>query len=186
MTTAALPPDLTPALNLAEQINAAYTEARGLATHAATHAREAVTRALACGTLLNQQKATLAHGDWQPWLAAHCPAISFPTARRYMKLAKQSHATLLTDAAGLRQAYIATGVLAATPRTRPVPDAHTATVGFVRPLDQFRRWFNTRVEQDPIDHWPPEARRLLRNELNWFAQLHRQLARDPTPTAQVH
>jgi hypothetical protein len=163
------------ALNLATEINAAYVEAHGLANDATVKARDAVARGLECGRLLNRQKETLAHGEWQRWLAANCPAISFSTAKRYMKLAKRSHGTLLADAAGLRQAYLATGVLPDCPRNRRVPDADTPTVGFVRPLDQFRRWFNTRTAQEPLDRWTPAARRLLRNELNWFAQLHARL-----------
>ena len=190
MTTLAnLPhPDAALAVNLAAEINAAFADARTKAAAATTDARQAVTRALECGRLLNRQKETLAHGAWQPWLAAHCPDISFPTARRYMKLSKHSHETLLADAAGLRQAYLATGVLPDTPRHRPAPDADTPTVGFVRGLDLFRRWFNTRIEQEPLARWTPEARRLLRNELIWFAQLHDRLAHGEAepPFAQIH
>jgi hypothetical protein len=163
-------------LNLAPEINAAFSEASATAAAATLNARQAVARALECGRLLNLQKDALPHGTWQDWLAAHCPAISAPTARRYMKLAKHAPDTVLEDAAGLRQAYMATGVLPDSPRQRREPDANTPTVNYVRGLDQFRRWFHQRIEEEPLSKWSPQARRLLRNELAWFKKLHDDLA----------
>jgi hypothetical protein len=167
--------DSTLALNLASEINAAFSEASATAAAATLNARQAVARALECGRLLNLQKDALPHGTWQDWLAAHCPAISAPTARRYMRLAKHAPDTLLDDAAGLRQAYMATGVLSDSPRQRREPDANTPTVNYVRGLDQFRRWFHQRIEEEPLSKWSPQARRLLRNELVWFKKLHDDL-----------
>ncbi len=93
-----------------------------------------------------------------------------------MRLAKQSHGGVLENAAGLRQAYLATGVLPESPRTRGAPHANDPTVSFVRGLDHFRRWFHQRTDELPLDKWTPEARRLLRNELMWFKKLHDSLA----------
>jgi hypothetical protein len=169
-------PDSTLALNLAPEINAAFSEASATAATATLNARQAVARALECGRLLNLQKDALPHGAWQDWLAAHCPVISAPTARRYMRLAKQSHEGVLENAAGLRQAYLATGVLPESTRTRREPNANDPTVSFVRGLDHFRRWFHQRTDELPLDRWTPEARRLLRNELTWFKKLHDRLA----------
>lgn len=163
------------ALNLAPEINAAFSEASTTAAAATLNARQAVTRALECGRLLNLQKDALHHGVWQDWLAQNCPAISAPTARRYMKLAKHAPDTVLDDAAGLRQAYMATGVLLDSPRRRREPDANTPTVEYVRGLDLFRRWFHKRIENEPIHKWSPAARRVLRNDLAWFKQLHDDL-----------
>lgn len=169
-------PDPTLALNLAPQINAAFSEASAIAATATLNARQAVERALECGRLLNLQKDALPHGAWQDWLAAYCPVISAPTARRYMRLAKRSREHSLENAAGLRQAYLATGVLPDSPRTRREPGAEDPTVTFVRGLDQFRRWFHQRTDDVPLEQWTPEARRLLRNELTWFRKLHERLA----------
>lgn len=163
------------AIDLSSAINTAFDEARSAATQAADHARHAITKAIECGGLLQRQKDALPHGAWQSWLAANCPDVSATTARRYMRLAKRSHLTVLQDAANLQQAYLATGVLPEQPRNR-TPSPTEPTVTFVRGLDQFRRWFNRRTEQLPLDQWTPEARRLLRNELSWFSRLHRQLA----------
>ncbi len=170
------PPDSTAAVNLSAQINATFHEAHSMAASATLTARQAVTRALECGHLLNRQKIAVGHGHWQQWLAANCPAISFPTARRYMMLARRAGDVGLADAAGLRQAYLATGVFSGPPRLRRAPAAQSPTVAFVRGLDQFRRWFHRRTAELPLDRWPPEARRTLGHELKWFARLHAQLA----------
>ncbi|MGH8021019.1 MAG: DUF3102 domain-containing protein [Opitutaceae bacterium] len=170
----ALQPDNTVAIDLSAQINAIFAEARAVARTAADHARQAIAKAIECGGLLQRQKDALPHGAWQPWLAANCPNISASTARRYMRLAKRSHLTVLQDAATLQQAYLATGVLPESTRHR-TPSSTAPTVSFVRGLDQFRRWFNRRTEEQPIHQWSPEARRLLRNELEWFKRLHDQL-----------
>ena len=162
-------------LNLAAEINAAFSEAGATAAAATLNAHQAVARALECGHLLNRQKDVLPHGTWQDWLAAHCPALSSPTARRYMRLAKRSQVTDLSDAGGLRQAYIATGVLPDSPRQRREPDANAPTVTFTRGLDLFRRWFHRRTDDTPLAKWTPDARRLLRNELVWFKKLHDDL-----------
>ncbi len=163
------------AIDLSAEINAAFASARTHAAAATASANDAVTRALECGRLLNQQKAAMPHGAWQPWLATHCPEICAATARRYMLLAKRARERFLDDGAGLRQAYLATGVLPAAPRASREPDVNTPTVTFVRGLDQFRRWFNRRTDECPLDQWTPDARRLLRNELAWFKKLYDRL-----------
>ena len=165
------------AVDLSVAINAAFAEAHATAAVATTNARLALAQAMECGRLLIRQKECLRHGDWQPWLAANCPRISLGTARCYMRLAKRSAGADLSEATGLRQAYLATGILTATPRNRHQPDATTPTVAFTRGLDQFRRWFHHRTDELPLDQWTPEARRLLRNELAWFKKLHDRLGR---------
>ncbi len=172
----ASPPDSALHVDLSAEINAAFHDARATAASATTSAKQAVVRALECGRLLIRQKESLPHGDWQPWLSRNCPDISAPTARRYMRLAKRSHEHSLEDATGLRQAYLATGVLPESARTRREPNANEPTVSFVRGLDHFRRWFHRRTDDLPLAKWTPEARRLLRNELAWFKNLHDQLS----------
>ena len=164
-------------IDLSASINAAFATARTAADSATNEARHAITAAVQCGDLLTRQKASVPHGTWLDWLAAHCPTISTETARRYMRLAKRSQVTDLTDATSLRQAYLATGVLPEPPpRDDTTPDANAPVVTFTRGLDQFRRWFHRRTEDKPLAKWTPEARRLLRNELAWFKKLHDDLA----------
>ncbi len=94
-----------------------------------------------------------------------------------MRLAKRSQETDLTDAASLRQAYLATGVLPQDPSTpHALPDAETPVIAFTRGLDQFRRWYHRRNADVPVAKWTPDARRLLRNELAWFVKLHAELS----------
>lgn len=180
-----LPPDTTApdpqgamlSIDLSASINAAFATARTAADSATNEARSAITAAVQCGDLLTRQKASVPHGTWLDWLATHCPDISAETARRYMRLSKRSQVTDLTDAASLRQAYLATGVLPEEPpRDNDTPDANAPVVTFTRGLDQFRRWFHRRTEDKPLAKWTPEARRLLRNELAWFKKLHDDLA----------
>ena len=163
--------------NLSASINAAFATARTAADSATHEARAAITAAVQCGDLLTRQKASVPHGTWLAWLAAHCPAISAETARRYMRLSKRSQVTDLTDATSLRQAYLATGVLPEPPpRDNGTPDANAPLVTFTRGLDQFRRWYHRRTDELPLAKWTPDARRLLRNELVWFKKLHDDLA----------
>ncbi|BET67416.1 hypothetical protein ASA1KI_23340 [Opitutales bacterium ASA1] len=181
-TLEVLPPEPTTggrllSIDLSTSINAAYVAARAAADSATDKARDAILSAVQCGDLLTRQKASLPHGAWLPWLADHCPDISAETARRYMRLAKRSQVTDLTDATSLRQAYLATGVLPdAPPREASPPDANAPVITFTRGLDQFRRWYHRRTEEKPLAKWTPEARRLLRNELAWFVKLHDDLA----------
>ena len=174
-----LPPVLpaTLPIDLSASINAAFATARSAADSATNEARAAITAAVQCGDLLTRQKASFPHGTWLAWLAAHCPAISAETARRYMRLSKRSQVTDLTDATSLRQAYLATGVLPEPPpRDSDTPDANAPLVTFTRGLDQFRRWYHRRTDELPVAKWTPDARRLLRNELVWFKKLHDDLA----------
>ena len=163
-------------INLAPQILEAYLESNRLATEAKGRASEAVTKAVECGHLLNQQKESLKHGGWLNWLDDNVPQISEWTARRYMALAKRAHVPDLNDAATVRQAYLATGIIPTPAGKEPAaPDPNKPWVKFTRHLDGFRLWFNTRIEEDPLDTWPEDSRRVLKNELKWFVQLYKQL-----------
>ena len=101
-------------LTLASRINAAHREARA-------YAAQAVERALEAGDLLLSVKATLAHGQWLPWLAEHCPDVSARTAQGYMKIARELPPEMRTDAhLSLNGAK---RLLAAPKEETPDPDA---------------------------------------------------------------
>ena len=51
-------------------------------------ARNALDHASACGQMLIEAKDQLEHGEWLPWLKAHCE-IPPRTASHYMRLAKR-------------------------------------------------------------------------------------------------
>lgn len=85
---------------IADEINAEHERAYGKAREALEHARRA-------GELLLQAKAGMQHGEWLPWLTAHC-SFSERTAQGYMRLARdwdklQSKSATVADL-GLRDA----------------------------------------------------------------------------------
>lgn len=164
-------------VNLAEQINRSFEESVALATQAKDQATTAINKALECGQLLLQQKAALKHGGWLEWLDANCPQLNERIARRYMALAKRTHESDLNDATTLRQAYLACGIIHEKPKTPNKPNPETPWVKFVKPLDAFRLWFNTRSEQSPMEEWGEDALRVLSNELQWFVNLHAEIQR---------
>ena len=59
------------------------------AEHAAAErtARKAIEHAKAAGEKLLLAKAQVEHGQWLPWLSAHCQELSARTAQAYMRLA---------------------------------------------------------------------------------------------------
>lgn len=171
-------------VSLAPRINEAYAESKVLAEGVQQQAAAAVAKAVECGNLMLEQKELLQQATgkersgWLDWLAAHCPTISERTARRYMSLAKRSHVSAsIDDATTLRQAYLATGIIKEPERPDEPdgPNPEAPWVRFVKPLDSFRRWYNGRVEETPMDRWDDDALRLLQNELQWFANLHEQV-----------
>lgn len=68
--------------DLADAINAAHVSACRAASSAIDHARRA-------GALLLEAKGRLQHGEWLPWLTAHCPELSARVAQGYMRIADQ-------------------------------------------------------------------------------------------------
>jgi hypothetical protein len=52
----------------------------------ALHVKRGLDHAIACGRLLLEAKAQLAHGQWLPWLGEHC-GVPERSARRYMDIA---------------------------------------------------------------------------------------------------
>ncbi len=170
--------------NLAPQIREAYQEANQLAEQARGYASQAVAKAVECGRLLIQQKESIGHGSWLEWIEFNLPDISEVTVRRYMRVAKaageisdstqvianqasdRSPVTDLSDAATLKQAYIALGILPAPEdKSDQPPDPNKPWVKFTRFLDGFRLWFNKRMDEDPLETWPEDSRRVLKNEL---------------------
>jgi hypothetical protein len=178
-------------INLADQIRAAHAEATAIADQAKGYASQAVAKAIECGRLLIRQKESLGHGSWLDWRAEHLPDISHNTVSKYMRLAKAvealpasddvgdsnfTHGLNLLDAASARQAYIAAGILPSPEnKGNEQPDPNKPWVKFTRFLDGFRLWFNKRIDEDPLATWPEDSRRVLKNELKWFAELYQRL-----------
>ena len=175
-------------LNYSPQIREAHREATELANVAKQYAAQAVSKAMECGELLLQQKASLGTASWTDWLARHLPDVCPETLGRYMRSAKLSKlvtgpsrrdgdgtAEALTDSQN-KQALIALGII---PSSNPKPsgplDPNRGWVRYVRFIDGLRNWFNKRVEEEPLDSWDEQPRRLLKNELRWIAELYQRL-----------
>lgn len=174
-------------LNYAPQILFAHTEAARLADFAKDYAAQAVTRAVECGGLLLEQKAKVANGSWADWLARHLPDVPPETLARYMRAAKLSllvsqpvgsddtTPVALPDAQN-KQALIALGIIPSPENKRSsLLDPQRGWVRYTRFLDGFRKWFNKRIEDEPLDTWDEQPRRLLKNELRWIAELYQRL-----------
>ena len=70
-----------PPSQLAAEINLLHEAAE-------RHATQAVVYAARCGEKLCEAKEAIGHGEWLPWLDAHC-RVKERQARKYMKLARE-------------------------------------------------------------------------------------------------
>ena len=185
---------MTPDLetNLAPQILEAYREATQLAQQSKGYASQAVAKAVECGRLLVRQKESLGHGSWMEWTATNLPDIHHDTIGRYMRVAKAAQDVLpssenekisnstrvsnLGNAASLRQAFVAVGILPPPEdKSDQAPDPNKPWVKFTRFLRGFRLWYNKRIDEKPLHAWEEDSRRVLKNELRWFAELYESL-----------
>jgi len=135
--------------------------------------------------LLLEQKASLGDASWTDWLARHLPDVASETLSRYMisklvTLASSSDgegaASVVLPDSQNKQALIALGIIPSPENKRPsLLDPHKGWVHYVRFIDGFRKWFNKRIEDEPLETWDEQPRRLLKNELKWFAELYARL-----------
>lgn len=115
---------------IADEINSKFGEAIRLAGESARSGKAAIVAAIECGKLLNKAKDSVKHGEWEKWLLDNCGDISQETARKWMVLAKSNHGGNLEDCNGLRQAYIACGILPeAMPKQRAIGTAEVDIFG---------------------------------------------------------
>jgi hypothetical protein len=73
------------ALDIASRINALHEKAEALSKLAKDKAQEAIKVAIECGKLLVEQRASMEHGKWLPWVDTHCH-FAIRTGQRYIKL----------------------------------------------------------------------------------------------------
>ena len=190
-------------LNLSVEIRQTFSRAHSLAVDARLRGADAVAKALECGRLLHQQKSALGKGSWVAWVAENLPDIPYETIARYMRLSKGLEASQLAEGAKdatvesgsegssqegseqtgetqspqvLKQAYIALGILP-EPASRAGQGAEASKpwVKYTKHLDGFRLWFNRRIEEEPMEKWQENSRRILKNELRWFVELYERL-----------
>lgn len=97
---------------LVAAINSGHKDIR-LAAHTATrHAAIALTGALRTGALLAEVHRREKKAGWGAWIEKNCPELPISTAYRYMGLARKfPHVRMGQEITGLRQAYIAVGMM---------------------------------------------------------------------------
>lgn len=171
-------------LNLAPQIRELHLDAMRIAGIAKEHAVLAVEKAIECGNLLLQQKATLNGNSWVEWLANNLRDIPYETLSGYTRAAKLPSLTApatpmkeLSDGTptSTRQVLLTLGIIPPLPTRTSTSDPSKGWVRYVRFIDGFRRWFNLRVEEEPLEKWDEQARRVLKRELEWIVALHAKL-----------
>ena len=89
-------------------------------------------KAIRIGELLAEQKETMAHGEWLPWLADKVPS-SERTARNYMRLYDQRAELKKGKIAALSAAY----KMMAVPDAPPPPRPATPPAGSNRQICRF-------------------------------------------------
>jgi hypothetical protein len=97
---------------LKRKINDSAEAVESLVKSVKDKSRQALTEALICGKALLRAKEILKFGQFTKWVAENCKKVSHDTVNRYMKLANSAHVrNQLETGNGLRQAYIAIGIL---------------------------------------------------------------------------
>lgn len=185
-------------LSIASKINELYTQAELFSKQAKDTASQAISFAVECGKLLNNQKKAVGHGAWLGWLKENCPNISERTAQKYMRLSRKvceledssktnadsdlptvssENVSKLFDGSPktLTQAYIAAGVIPEPKKPETNASVFEATITFTRHIDALVLWYKKRTEYDPIENWQPNIRGLLINELRPWVKIYNEL-----------
>ena len=186
-------------------INELHAQAEELAKQAKSIAAKTIEAALECGKLLIKRKTELGHGNWENWCETNLK-FSIETAKRYMRLYRKScdeiddtsnrsqneSVTVLENTnpqqsesvsfvenakpKTLRQAYIATGILAESPKAVQNPeDKITPLVVHVKHIDTVVLWYRKTVEQNPAKNWKWIERESLINDLTPLMEIYNEL-----------
>jgi hypothetical protein len=164
---------------LAKRGRAHYEQSEALLAPCQAAGIELIKERILLGQVLLEAKTHCAHGQWYPWLAKHFPEVSAETLRRYMRLANESHVTDLATAAGLRQAYVACGIL-----EQPPAEEGTATEAPEMSIDRLAKWmdwFTTRLSAAPMLNWSREQRDRMASVLRPLVDLYHRLVPPPLP-----
>ena len=154
---------------LAREINNRQ-ETIELAKHKVTEcAATLVCEAIFQGQAFLKVKKILKHGDFMPWVRAHCPLISHQTVNNYMRLAvnaaNSQRAKNLERAASIREALLlcdldeskANGEADGECQPRSWPPS-------IEVLSRLSRIMRL-IEKHPVQSWPQEVREKLQEDL---------------------
>lgn len=159
---------------LAIAINDHFDQSEVLAAEIRTKGPEAVKERVLLGQSLRQAKGLVRHGQWYIWLKKHCPKLSVNTVERAMRLANPSHVMDLETCAGLREAYIACGIL---PESLPA-EGEAMEPGAEMTIDKMARrvdWFRTRLSAAPLVNWSRDQKQRMASALRPLVELYEQL-----------
>lgn len=128
-----------------------------------------ICEAIFQGAALLKVKAILKHGDFMPWIRAHCPLISQYTANKYMLLARSwRNDNSIEKSTSLREA------LMLCQENEPEAGARNASSDatqepkswppYLEAIGRFGKFVGY-VERNPIGNWPLEGREKLREEM---------------------
>ncbi len=120
------------------------------------------------GQTLLKVKELLKHGDFIPWIAAHCPLVSDRQARKYMRVAANwSSGAKVEGAKNLREAL----QLCAGNEEGESGEARSQAKSWPPFLEAIGRFgkFATYIERNPLLNWPLEGREKLREKMEPIA-----------------
>ena len=160
------------------QIKAAYAESVSLAESAKATSRAAIDKAVECGNHLISAKSAVGHGRWYAWVSNPNHGLDFgvETARRYMKLAEYvNEGGSLDDAQGMRQAFIAAGILLESTREHGSQKSHGEASRWITFLQKGWGEIERLKESAPIEQWPVAERITLKEQIRPYAELYASL-----------
>lgn len=140
---------------------------RALKKQTLNKAAETISEVLLQGADLLKVKRALEHGQWLPWLAAHCPEISARTAQDYMKLAGDPRvAADLIQAGSIRQALALLERGEDDSKSKGEPRQWPPYLEAIGRLSKLVGY----VDRFPIDKWPEEGLGKFRQDLEPIAK----------------
>jgi len=174
------------------KIAESYNVSIKLADRARMQCNAAVSEVILCGQYLTRAKQIVGHGQWLAWLEKNAKGLSKETAQRYMRLAKTSHVTDLTNGKSLRQAYITAGIIDPTNKAKPIDVPEEAHIDEPTPRAKQSATVETRVRGGrgsalPVPAQPEENAHDLILTIQYQAlQLHSSLAKCIKPDDAKH
>ena len=90
--------------NLPQEQSELVTQITDLHSKIISHLRQSLQKAIKIGELLTEQKKSLRHGEWGPWIKRNLP-FSDQTARNYMKLHHHRDTFKIKNVLNLTEAY---------------------------------------------------------------------------------
>ena len=156
------------------EISDLIASAHNVGGQAVAFSAERLKACIEIGDRLNAWKKQLGHGKWEAFTTQHFPQLPSSTRTRWQKLAAASSAGRLdlSNARGLRNAYILAGIL---PEAEPI--AKEGKLGVVSYLIHFARALAA-LKDVALDKLSADETRMLKDRLRPIVSLFYQLDED--------